>query len=77
MACEYCHWEIGHDFRCPNYEPQRQQYYCSVCNDTIQNGEEYIRNDDGKYAHWDCVYYGRELAKFLGYEIRTMENDDD
>ena len=46
---------------------------CSICKEGIYNGEEYIVNDDKEYAHWECVDYGRDLAKFLGYEIKTME----
>ena len=77
MACEYCGWEFGHHFQCPNYIPPRPQHYCAVCGEAIQNGEEYIKNDDNEYAHWDCVWYGRELVKFLGYEIKEMEETDD
>ena len=41
------------------------------------NGEEYIVNDDGAYAHWDCIDYGRDLVKWLGYEIKEMEEIND
>ena len=61
------------DTRCPNYMPPKSTYYCSICKDPIENGEEYIENDIGEYSHWDCVDYGRDLARFLGYEIKTME----
>lgn len=77
MACEYCGKDFGHDFRCPNYTLSKQNHYCSVCGDEIQNGEEYIMNDSQEYAHWDCVYYGRELVKFLGYEVKEMEETND
>ena len=60
---------------CPNYIPPKVSHYCSICNEGIYDGEEYIENDDGKYAHWDCVDYGKDLAKFLGYEIKTMEDE--
>ena len=43
----------------------------------IYKGEEYIENDCGEYAHWDCIDYGRDLAKFLGYEIKEMEEIND
>ena len=59
--------------RCPNYIPPKASQCCSICNEGIYDGEEYIENDDGEYAHWECVDYGRDLAKFLGYEIKTME----
>lgn len=77
MACEYCRRSKGHDFRCPNYISPKPKYICKICEDAIQNGEEYIVNDDGEYAHWDCVWCGRELVKFLGYEVKEMEETDD
>ena len=42
----------------------------------IINGEEYIENDYGEYAHWECVDYGRDLAKFLGYAIKEMDDEE-
>lgn len=77
MACEFCRQLDGHDFRCPNYVPPNNGYHCSACKEPILNGEEYIKNDDGSYAHWECVWYGRELAKFLGVEIKEMMEDED
>lgn len=78
MACEYC-IKIGgkHDSRCPLYEEPKVTHYCSVCNEGIYDGEEYIENDIGEYAHWECIDYGRDLAKWLGYEIKTMEGNDE
>ena len=70
--CEICK-KNPCDTHCPNYMPPKSTYYCSICNDPIENGEEYIENDCGEYAHWECVDYGRDLAKFLGYKIKTME----
>ena len=61
--------------RCPNDIPPKASHCCSICNEGIYGGEEYIENDDGEYVHWDCVDYGRDLAKFLGYEIKTMEEE--
>ena len=61
--------------KCPNYIPPKASHCCYICNEGIYGGEEYIENDDGEYAHWDCVDYGRDLAKFLGYEIKTMEEE--
>lgn len=26
-------------------------------------------------VHWECVDYGRDLAKWLGYEIKIMDGD--
>ena len=73
MSCGYCHQYISHHPRCPLYEPPKVTHYCSICGEGIYAGEEYIENDDCEYAHWDCIDYGRDLVKFLGYEIKTME----
>ena len=75
MPCKYCHQYGTHHPRCPLYESPKATHYCSICNEGIYGGEEYIVNDDGEYAHWECVDYGRDLAKFLGYEIKTMEEE--
>ena len=77
MLCEYCHQYGLHHPRCPFYEPPKASHYCSICDEGIYDGEEYIENDDGEYAHWDCVDYGRDLAEWLGYEIKEMEEIDD
>lgn len=73
MACEYCLRTDGHSSRCPNYISPKTSHYCSVCDEGIQNGEEYIVNDNNQYAHWECIDFGRDLAKFFGYEIKEME----
>ena len=74
MPCNYCLRDHGHNPRCPLYK-EKSSHYCSVCGDGILEGEEYIENDCGEYAHWECVDYGRDLARFLGYEIKTMEEE--
>ena len=58
---------------CPNYIPEKANYYCSICGNGIYNGEEYIRNDDGDYAHWECIDGKKDLADWLDYEIKVME----
>ena len=74
MPCNYCLRDYGHNPRCPLYK-EKSSHYCSVCGDGILEGEEYIENDCGEYAHWECVDYGRDLSRFLGYEIKTMEDE--
>ena len=59
------------------YESPKVSHNCSICGEGILNGEEYIENDYGEYAHWECVGYGRDLAKWLGFDIKTVENDYD
>lgn len=65
------------DARCPNYIPPKAKHYCSICDEGIYEGEEYIENDIGEYAHWECVNHGRNLAKWLGYEIKTIEDENE
>ena len=77
MACIYCGMNGEHHYRCPLYESLKASHNCSICHEEILNGEEYIENDYGEYAHWECVDYGRDLAKWLGFDIKTMENDYD
>lgn len=76
MSCEYC-MRIGgkHDFRCPNYESPTSSIICSVCDEYICDGEEYIVNEDGEYRHCDCYSNIKELVEWLGYKIETMELD--
>ena len=76
MACIYCDRDGEHHYRCPLYEPPKASHYCSNCNEGIYEGEEYIENDCGEYAHWECVDYGRDLAKFLGYVIKEMDDEE-
>ena len=75
MPCIQCGQYGTHHSRCPLYEPPIATHYCSICNEGIINGEEYIENNYGEYAHWECVDYGRDLVKFLGYKIKTMEDE--
>ena len=75
MPCKYCLRDYGHNPRCPVYKENKSTHYCSICGDGILEGEEYIENDCGEYAHWECVDYGRDLSRFLGYEIKTMEDE--
>lgn len=72
MGCEYCGNTGRHEYRCPNYVEPKAEHYCSICNEGIYDGEEYIKNDEGEYAHWDCIDYGRELVEWLGYKIHKM-----
>ena len=76
MPCNYCLRDYGHNPRCPLYKENKSTHYCSICGDGILEGEEYIENDCGEYAHWECVDYGRDLARFLGYEIKTMDEEN-
>lgn len=72
MTCEECHM-MRCSTRCPYYIPPKANHYCSICGNGIYGGEEYIRNDIGEYAHWECIDRKKDLADWLGYEIETME----
>ena len=75
MPCIYCHQYGTHHPRCPLYIPPKASHYCSICNEGIYDGEEYIENDFGEYTHWDCFNGTKDLLEFLGYRIRIMEDD--
>lgn len=72
MACAGCH-KAYCPSNCSNYIPENCNYYCSICGNGIFNGEEYIRNNDGNYAHWECIDYKKDLVDWLGCEIKIME----
>lgn len=77
FSCEYCKGIGFHRFNCPNYISSNSHYNCSICNEGIQNGEEYIVNDDNDYAHWECVDYAKDLVKFLGYDVKEMDDENE
>ena len=72
--CEICR-SYPCNCHCPNYIPPKTSHYCSICGEGIYDGEEYIENDVGEYAHWECVQYMKDLANFLGCEIRIMDDN--
>jgi len=71
--CEICKSYPCHP-KCPCYIPPKSKYSCHICKDGILNREEYIVNENNEYAHYECVDYARDLAKFLGYEIKEMKD---
>lgn len=75
MACEHC-GKTKHYTRCPLYR-NKTSYYCSICEDGINDGEKYIANDDGYYAHVECFSSMERLIEWLGYEIKEMECEND
>lgn len=76
MGCEYCRYGSGHAPGCPYYESEHSNHFCKICDDNILIGEEYVVNHNGDYAHWECVNYAKDLAKFFDIDIREMENED-
>ena len=75
MPCNYCLRDYGHNPRCPLYKENKSTHYCSICGDGILEGEEYIENENGEYRHWECFDGMRDLLEWLGYEIKTMEEE--
>ncbi len=65
-------WHSRH----PDYISPKTNHYCSICDEGIQNGEEYIMNDDNDYAHWECFNGTKHLANWLGYSVREMEDGE-
>ena len=61
---------------CPNYSPLKSRLYCDNCGEGIYNGEKYIENIDGETRHYECFRDMRELLEWLGYEIKTMEDNE-
>lgn len=59
--------------RSPDYNPGRPHHYCSICKEGIFVLDEYIENENGDTAHWDCFHSMRELLKWLGYGIKTFD----
>lgn len=74
--CEICGFEKCPS-SCPNYIPPKSYHYCSICNDGITEGEEYIGNDNDEYAHLDCFFGTRYLANWLGYDVKIMEDENE
>ena len=74
MPCEYCLREKGHDYRCPDYE-NNAVHQCSICDEGICNGEEYVKNIDGEYVHYDCFTNQsyQEMIDWLGGSVGTMD----
>lgn len=72
--CEECRQYPCHP-RCVNAIEPSFNHYCSKCNNGIYEGEEYIKNDEDEYVHYDCFNSTYDLLDWLGYKIETMTND--
>jgi hypothetical protein len=53
-------------------------HYCSICEEGILNGEDYVKNCLGDYAHYDCVTSMgyRNMLEWAECEVRTMESEE-
>ena len=74
MSCPYCR-QAPHHPRCPLAPEPKSYGKCEICGEDIYEGDEYIENDCNEYVHSGCPSV-RELAKFLGYEIKVMKGEN-
>lgn len=51
---------------CPNYIMPNSDWYCIRCGLPILNGQDYLRNENGEFAHEDCINGFYDLAEFCG-----------
>ena len=73
--CDICGVNGGHARLCPYYAPPKAAHYCSSCGEGIYEGEEYIENLNGECRHYECFHGLRDLVGWLGYKVKTMEDD--
>lgn len=72
--CEYC-LKLEHPPGCPHYIPPKPVSYCDVCGEGIYKDDKYIENENGELIHYDCFYTIDDVLEWLGYEVKTMEDD--
>lgn len=77
MYCDVCGVSGGlHRYGCPEgySSTEKPKEICCECHDGIYTDEEYVENENGDKAHYDCLYgyTTRELIEWFGYEIRRM-----
>lgn len=71
MKCADCRLSVCSS-SCPDYVPPIADYYCAACGEGIYPGEEYVKNEDNDFIHYECIGGIRELLDFLGYEVETV-----
>ena len=76
--CSECHQLFGHHYRCPNYDGRnnkpRIMPECDICGRTITDNDEYIENENGDMAHWECVDGKYHLLQWFGYDVKQMSD---
>lgn len=54
---------------------QKVSHYYSAYGQGIFAGEEYIKNFNGEYKHYNCIYGIRNLVEWLGFNIKIIESE--
>ena len=62
--------------RCPNYTPMSCIYNCSICGEGIYPGDEYVENNNYKYAHLDCLdgMTTKNLLSWMDMDYKICED---
>lgn len=69
---------MPHDSRCPLAPEPKPRCLCGLCEEPILNGEGYVQNYIGEYAHHECfsIYTTRDVLNWLQIDIRVMEDGE-
>lgn len=62
MACEYCRYDRGHHYQCPEADERYALYRCVECDGNIYKGDIYYRLDGATYCK-ACVDSNRNEAE--------------
>ena len=67
-----CHG-FDHDPRSPYYVKRHTGLVCALCEEPIEEGEEYLRNTNEKTAHTECCRYNAPQQKVLQFLCVEMD----
>lgn len=59
--------------RCPDYSPADTKFICSICDYGIYQGDYYVENKNGEFAHYECLDSVREVLEFADLYIKEMD----
>lgn len=81
LGCDYCSFIGGvHDYRCPLAILDRLSQgdmTCCVCDEPINNGEEYCINNRCDVAHYDCLCSIDFKKLFMWADIEILCNEEE
>ena len=69
--CKFC-LQVDCPPQCPNYEAPAYLHTCDFCGFGIYQGEEYVKNIDGDYIHYDCIDNMPEFIRWCKCEKGIM-----